>query len=49
MVGGVSLINGHIDKPKCCENCVYYNTDRTDQPCFSCAGGCNWEGEVDSE
>lgn len=30
MGGGVSLINGHIDKSKCCENCVYYNTDRTE-------------------
>ena len=34
---------------KCCENCVYYDTDRTDQPCCSCVGGCNFESEVDTE
>lgn len=46
MGGGVSLINGHIDKSKCYENCVYYNTDRTDQPCCSCVCRCNFESEV---
>lgn len=30
MGGGVSFIGGHIDEPKCCENCVYYDTDRKD-------------------
>ena len=30
---------------KCCENCVYYDTDRTDQPCYSCVGGCNFESD----
>ena len=49
MGGGVSLINGHIDELKCCENCVYYDTDRTDQPCCSCVDWCNFEGEVDTE
>lgn len=37
----VSLINGHIEK--CCENCLYYNTDPTDQPCCSCVQFENWE------
>lgn len=26
-----------------CDSCVYYNTDRTDQPCFSCVNMCNFE------
>ena len=26
-----------------CENCVYYDTDRKDQPCCSCADMCNFE------
>lgn len=35
---------------KCCENCVYYDTERTDQPCCSCVGGCNYEeNEVEGE
>lgn len=46
MGGGVSFIDGHIDEPKCCENCVYYDTDRTDQPCCSCVGGRNFESDV---
>ena len=29
-----------------CENCVYYDTDRTDQPCCSCVGGCNFESDI---
>lgn len=28
-----------------CENCVYYDTDRTDQPCYCCVGGYNFEKE----
>ena len=28
---------------KCCENCVYYDTDRTDQPCCSCDNWVNFE------
>lgn len=28
---------------KCCENCVYYDTDRTDQPCCCCVDGRNFE------
>lgn len=46
MGGGVSFIDGHIDEPKCCEICVYYDTDRTDQPCCSCVGGCNFESDI---
>ena len=46
MGGGVSLIDGHIDEPKCCENCVYYDTERTEQPCCSCVDGSNFESEV---
>lgn len=34
---------------KYCENCVYYDTDRTDQPCCGCVGGCNFVSEVDTE
>lgn len=34
---------------RCCENCVYYDTDLTDQPCCGCVGGCNFESEVDTE
>ena len=34
---------------KCCENCVYYDCDRQDQPCCSCVGGCNFESEGDTE
>lgn len=35
---------------KCCENCVYYDTDRTDQPCCNCVNACNYEeSEVDTE
>ena len=46
----VSLIDGHIDTEKCCENCVYYEKDKTDQPCCSCVGGCNYEeSEGDTE
>jgi hypothetical protein len=30
---------------KCCENCVYYDTDRTDQPCCCCVNTCNFEKE----
>ena len=48
-MSNVSLIDGHVDEPKCCENCVYYDTDRTDQPCCSCVGGCNFESESDTE
>jgi hypothetical protein len=49
---GVSFIDGHVDgenKGRRCENCVYYNTERTDQPCCSCVCGCNFESEVDSK
>lgn len=52
VVCGVSFIDGHADgenKWRRCENCVYYDTDRTDQPCCSCVGGCNFESEVDTE
>lgn len=51
-MSNVSLIDGHIDngnKTLRCENCVYYDTDRTDQPCCSCIGFENWESEVDTE
>ena len=44
-MSNVSLIDGHIDngnKTLRCENCVYYDTDRTDQPCCSCVCGCNF-------
>ena len=34
---------------KCCENCVYYDTERTEQPCCSCVDWCNFESESDSE
>ena len=43
MGGGVSLIDGHVDEPRRCEDCVYYDTDRNDQPCCSCVGRCNFE------
>ena len=43
MGGGVSFIDGHIDDSKCCENCVYYDTDKEDMPCYSCNGCSNWE------
>lgn len=50
---GVSFIDGHADgenKWRRCENCVYYDVDRIDQPCCSCIGGCNWEkSEVEGE
>ena len=49
MGGSVSLVNGHIHTIRSCENCVYYDTDRTDQPCCSCVDWCNFEGEVDTE
>ena len=29
-----------------CENCVYYDTDRQDQPCCGCVNGLNFESEV---
>jgi hypothetical protein len=44
----VSLINGHIESSKKgmqCDKCAYYDTDRTDQPCCNCVGGCNFESE----
>lgn len=28
---------------KKCETCVYYDTDKDDQPCCSCFFGENWE------
>ena len=31
---------------ECCETCVYYNTDKDDQPCCSCVDGKNWERDV---
>ena len=46
---GVSFVDRHMYEPKCCENCVYYDTDRQDQPCCSCVCGCNFESEVDTE
>lgn len=52
MMLGVSFIDGHAEgenKGRRCENCVYYDTDRTDQPCCGCVGGCNFEIEVDTE
>lgn len=49
MDGGVSLIDGHIDAIRSCENCVYYDMNRQDQPCCSCIGFENWESEVDTE
>lgn len=45
-MSNVSLIDGHIDENKCCENCVYYDNDKYDQPCCSCVCGCNFESEV---
>lgn len=32
---------------KCCENCLYYDTDRNDQPCCNCTGFENWEESED--
>ena len=32
-----------------CENCVYYDTERTDQPCCSCVDWCNFESEVNTK
>ena len=26
-----------------CATCIYYNTDRKDQPCYSCVDWENWE------
>ena len=26
-----------------CDTCAYYNTDRNDQPCYSCVDWENWE------
>ena len=43
MGGGVSFIDGHIDDPRRCEDCVYYDTNRNDQPCCGCVGRCNFE------
>ena len=43
MGGGVSFFDGHIDETKCCENCVYYDADREDMPCYGCNGYNNWE------
>lgn len=34
---------------KCCENCVYYDTERTDQPCCSCVDWYNFESEVNTK
>ena len=28
-----------------CENCVYYDTDLTDNPCCGCVNMCNFEKE----
>ena len=32
-----------------CENCVYYDTERTEQPCCSCVDWCNFESEVNTK
>lgn len=32
-----------------CENCVYYDTDRKDQPCCNCNGQNYEECEVEEE
>jgi hypothetical protein len=32
-----------------CETCVYYDTDRNDQPCCGCCGGVNYEEVDDNE
>ena len=34
---------------KCCENCVYYDTDRTDQPCCNCQNFLNWKEQKENE
>ena len=50
MSNNVSLIDGHIEKVKSCENCVYYDNDRQNMPCFSCVGYICWiERERDTE
>lgn len=42
----VSLIDGHIDDDEmCCENCINYNVDRSEQPCCSCFDFLYWEEE----
>ena len=42
-MSNVSLIDGHIEKVKTCENCAYYDMDRNDMPCACCMGYSNWE------
>lgn len=32
-----------------CENCVYYDTDRNDMPCFCCNCYSNWEVDKENE
>ena len=32
-----------------CDTCMYYDTDRNDQPCCSCVNWENWERRVDIE
>ena len=47
-MANVSLINGHIEKR--CENCVYYDTEANDMPCWNCFDFDNWEeSEVQGE
>lgn len=31
---------------KSCKTCIYYDTDRNDQPCCSCVDWENWESEA---
>lgn len=33
---------------KCCENCMYYDTYRKEQPCCGCVAFVNWEEAVDN-
>ena len=32
-----------MNEEKCCETCLYYGTDRDDQPCCSCVDHENYE------
>ena len=37
-----------MNEGKCCETCLYYDTDRDDMPCYSCVDCENYEeGEID--
>ena len=41
---GYVFLDDYIEED--CETCMYYNTDKNDQPCCSCIDWENWEKSV---